>query len=187
MQKCNHISHPPKRATRTHIPHTFQNGISHAHVRLHIPRVRARMHLCNSYLDLFQEHPEDLQYSLSEIPSYMHMTKHIYRSANHTKPRQYVKCFHDPEKVLILHNHFPMGCLGGVCGSYPVDPSVAHLQHYRSDCVNALKKSCEKDFKNESVVDTTIWKHKERLVKASREVLDTLGFLKSTVNGLKRI
>ena len=110
----------------------------------------------------------------------MHMTRHIYRSANHTKPRQYVKCFHDPEKVLILHNHFPMGCLGGVCGSYPVDPSVAHLQHYRSDCVNALKKSCEKDFKNESVVDTTIWKHKEHLIKATREVLDTLGFLKST-------
>ena len=121
-----------------------------------------------------------MPHSLSEIPSYMHMTRHIYRSANHTKPRQYVKCFHDPEKVLILHNHFPMGCLGGVCGSYPVDPSVAHLQHYRSDCVNSLKKSCEKDFKNESVVDTTIWKHKEHLIKATREVLDTLGFLKST-------
>jgi len=123
--------------------------------------------------------PESLPFGLKDIPSYMHMARHIYRSANYTKPGQYVKCFHNPEKALILHNHFPLGCLGGICTSYPVDPSVAHLQHYRSDCVSTLKKSCEKDFKNASVVDTTIWKFNEPLIKASTEVLSTLGFFKS--------
>ena len=69
------------------------------------------------------------------IPPYLHMLQHVYRSANYTKPGQYVKCFHNPQKALILHNHFPLGCLGGVCTSYPVDTGLGHLQHYRSDCV----------------------------------------------------
>ena len=117
--------------------------------------------------------------ALKDIPSYMHMTRHIYRSANYTKPGQYVKCFHNPEKALILHNHFPLGCLGGICTSYPVDPSVAHLQHYRSDCVSTLKKSCETVFKNVSVVDTTIWKLNEPLIKATTDTLNQLGFFRT--------
>ena len=67
----------------------------------------------------------------SHIPAYLHMFQHVYRSANYTKPGQYVKCFHNPEKVLILHNHFPLGCLGGACSTFPVDTELAHLQHYR--------------------------------------------------------
>ena len=31
-----------------------------------------------------------------DIPQYLHMLQHVYRSANYTKPGQYVKCFHDP-------------------------------------------------------------------------------------------
>jgi hypothetical protein len=34
-------------------------------------------------------------------------------------------------QALILHNHFPLGCLAGVCTSYPVDTALGHLQHYR--------------------------------------------------------
>ena len=51
----------------------------------------------------------------------------VCRSANYTKPGQYVKCFHNPEKVLILHNHFPLGCLGGVCTSNPVNTTMAQV------------------------------------------------------------
>ena len=110
------------------------------------------------------------------------MARHIYRSANYTKPGHNIKCFHNPEKALILHNHFPLSCLEGKCTSYPVDPTVAHLQHYRSDCSGVLKKSgsCEKDFKNATVMDTTIWKFNEPLINASTEVLSTLGFFKGT-------
>lgn len=113
---------------------------------------------------------------LKDIPNYMHMARHVYRSANYTKPGQYVKCFHNPEKALILHNHFPLGCLGGICTSYPVHPEVAHLQHYRNDCVSTLKKSCARDFKNASVIDTTIWRYKDQLVARTTETLYKLGF-----------
>merc|ERR1719373_1205345 len=106
-----------------------------------------------------------LPYGLKDIPEYMHMARHVYRSANYTKPGQYVKCFHNPEKALILHNHFPLGCLGGVCTSYPVNTSLGHLQHYRQDCVNTLKKSCKNDFKSTSVKDTTIWRWKEKVIR----------------------
>eukprot|EP00092_Neocalanus_flemingeri_P043557 GFUD01048031.1.p1 GENE.GFUD01048031.1~~GFUD01048031.1.p1 ORF type:complete len:579 (+),score=143.04 GFUD01048031.1:84-1820(+) len=111
-----------------------------------------------------------------DIPPYLHMMQHVYRSANYTKPGQYVKCFHNPEKALILHNHFPLGCLGGVCTSYPVDTSLAHLQHYRQDCVSTLKKSCKNDFKSASVKDTTIWKWKDAVIGKTTEALQKLGF-----------
>merc|ERR1719309_936731 len=114
-----------------------------------------------------------------DIPPYLHMMQHVYRSANYTKPGQYVKCFHNPEKALILHNHFPLGCLGGVCTSYPVDTSLAHLQHYRKDCVNTLKKSCKNDFKSASVKDTTIWRWKDKIVQKTSEALQKMGFLDS--------
>ena len=100
----------------------------------------------------------------------------VYRSANYTKPGQYVKCFHNPEKALILHNHFPLGCLGGVCTSFPVDTGLGHLQHYRQDCVNTLKKSCANDFKTNSVKDTAIWKVKETVIARTNEALQKMGF-----------
>lgn len=144
---------------------------------------RASYNFRNVYFldEMLEAHAKSgsLPYGLKDIPDYMHMARHIYRSANYTKPGQYVKCFHNPEKALILHNHFPLGCLGGICTSYPVDPSVAHLQHYRSDCVSTLKKSCERDFKNSSVIDTTIWKFNEPLIKATTEALANLGFFRT--------
>jgi len=111
-----------------------------------------------------------------DIPEYLHIMQHVYRSANYTKPGQYVKCFHNPAKALILHNHFPLGCLGGVCTSYPVDTGLGHLQHYRQDCVNTLKKSCANDFKSNSVKDTTIWKVKDAVIQRTNEALQKMGF-----------
>jgi len=111
-----------------------------------------------------------------DIPEYLHIMQHVYRSANYTKPGQYVKCFHNPQKALILHNHFPLGCLGGVCTSYPVDTGLGHLQHYRQDCVNTLKKSCANDFKSNSVKDTTIWKVKDEVMQRTNEALQKMGF-----------
>jgi len=119
------------------------------------------------------------QGTFKDIPPYLHMLQHVYRSANYTKPGQYVKCFHNPEKALILHNHFPLGCLGGVCTSYPVDTGLGHLQHYRADCVNTLKKSCANDFKSSSVKDTTIWRWKDKVVSRTTEALLKMGFFRS--------
>lgn len=112
-----------------------------------------------------------------DTPRYMHMLQHVQRAKNYTKPNQYVKCFHNPERVLTLHNHFPIACLGGACHSFPVSTDDAQLQHYRADCVRTLKKSCE-EFKENQVRDTTIHKYKEELIQRTRRTLDTLGFFR---------
>lgn len=115
--------------------------------------------------------------NISDVPEYMHMLRHVYRSANYSKPGSYIKCFHNTDKVLTLHNHFPIACLGGPCTSYAVDTTIAQLQHYRYDCVKELKMSCDKVYKSMSVRDTTIWKHKKLLIERSTKTLSALGFL----------
>ncbi|CAB3369777.1 uncharacterized protein LOC135935988 [Cloeon dipterum] len=114
----------------------------------------------------------------AHMPRYMHMLQHVYRSKNFTKPGQYVKCFHNPERVLTLHNHFPLACLGSGCTSYPVNTSDAQLQHYRADCVKTLKKSCT-EFRQNSTLDTTIWKYTDKLVAATTDTLRRLGFFRA--------
>ena len=118
-----------------------------------------------------------------DIPHYMHMLQHVYRSRNYTKPGQYVKCFHNPERVLTLHNHFPLSCLGGACSSYAIDTEDAQLQHYRADCVTTLKKSCNTEYKNHTLMDTTIWKHREPLVARVKDTLLHLGFFPQVQQG----
>lgn len=39
------------------------------------------------------------------IPKYLHMLQHVYRSRNYTKPGQYVKCFHNTQRVVSLQCH----------------------------------------------------------------------------------
>jgi hypothetical protein len=53
------------------------------------------------------------------------------------------------------------------------------FQHYRRDCVSPLKKSCD-NYKNVSVFDNTIWKHKDRVVARSTETLAKLGFFRTS-------
>jgi hypothetical protein len=116
------------------------------------------------------EHSRSLE---AGIPRHMHMLQHVYRSLNYTKIGQYVKCFHDVQKILLLHNHYPLACLEGRCTSYAVDPVTAHLQHYRSDC--QLKKTCEVEYKQHLVRDTTIWRYNEDLIPRVNKVLKKLG------------
>jgi hypothetical protein len=110
-----------------------------------------------------------------DIPRYMHMLQHVYRSKKFTKPGHYVKCFYDTETVLTLHNHFPLACLSGGCSSYSVETTDAQLQHYRADCVEELNKSCA-DFHQNIVMDTTIWKFKENVITRTTDTLKELGF-----------
>jgi len=110
-----------------------------------------------------------------DIPRYMHLLQHVYRSKNFTKPDHYVKSFYNTERVLTLHNHFPLACLGGSCSSYSIETTDAQLQHYRAECVPELKKSCA-DFHHNHFVDTTIWKFKENLITRTTETLKKLGF-----------
>ncbi|KAF6213271.1 hypothetical protein GE061_010989 [Apolygus lucorum] len=119
-----------------------------------------------------------------DIPQYMHMLQHVYRSTNYTKPEMNVKCFYNPERALILHNHFPFACLGSACTTYPIETSDAQLQHYRADCVKTLKNSCT-EFRQNSILDTTIWKFKDSLVSRTTEALLSLGFFPSLSNEIE--
>jgi len=131
------------------------------------------------------EHQHDHGW-IKDIPVYMHMLQHVHRAANFTKPNQYIKCFHDTEKVLTLHNHFPLACLGGACHSYPISVEDAQLQHYRDDCVKSLKKTCD-EYKEYQVEDTTIWKYKDELIQKTMRTLDTLGFFKRNKDLIERL
>ena len=112
-----------------------------------------------------------------DIPHYMHMLQHVYRSRNFTEPYSYIKCFHNPERVLTLHNHFPFSCLGKRCSFYAIKPEDAQLQHYRKDCVSDLKKQCDDVYKKHTLMDTTIWQYKESVITRVKNTLNHLGFL----------
>uniref|UniRef100_A0A131YJ70 Glycosyltransferase family 92 protein n=1 Tax=Rhipicephalus appendiculatus TaxID=34631 RepID=A0A131YJ70_RHIAP len=120
---------------------------------------------------------EDAKHTVHEvgIPGYMHMLQHVYRAKNFTKPGSYVKCFHNVERIVSVHNHFPLNCFG-TCTTYSIDTPYAQLQHYRKDCVGPLKKSCNSDFKVYTVKDTTIWRYKDELIQRATKALKDLGF-----------
>ena len=137
--------------------------------------IRASYQVRNVY---FLDELTEVHGRFKNIPHYMHILQHVHRSKNFTKPGQYVKSFFNPETVLTLHNHFPLACLSGSCSSYAIETTDAQLQHYRADCVRELKKSCV-DFRQDSIVDTTVWKYKENLITRTTDTLKKLGFLGS--------
>jgi len=144
-----------------------------------LPKARAgKHHIPASYRArnvYFLDDISEVHGRFKTIPRYMHMLQHVYRSRNYTKPGHYMKCFYDPEEALTLHNHFPLSCLRGVCSSYSIETTDAQLQHYRADCVKELKKSCA-EFRQNSVMDTTIWNFKETLITRTADTLRNLGF-----------
>lgn len=121
-------------------------------------------------------------HNFKDIPQYMHMFQHVHRSKNYTKPGAYIKCFHNPERVLSVHNHFPLACLGGSCSSFSISTEDAQLQHYRADCVKTLKKSCGM-YKNFTMMDETILRHKSPVISRVTETLYNLGFFNNQLTG----
>ncbi|XP_067005537.2 uncharacterized protein [Anabrus simplex] len=121
---------------------------------------------------------DDLQHShgwFLDIPQHLHMLQHVYRTKNYTRPGHFVKSFHNTEIVKTLHNHFPMSCLTS-CFNVAINESDAQLQHYRADCVGGLKKVCQ-DYRKDVVVDTSIWKFKEELIKRTTNTFQKLGII----------
>jgi hypothetical protein len=110
------------------------------------------------------------------IPQYMHMLQHVNRAENYTKPKYFVKGFHDTDKVLALHNHYPFGCLG-VCTTGDIDVSLAHLQHYRSDCASGVGVSGCEAMRVNSVIDTRVWNFKDELINRVESALTDLHML----------
>lgn len=105
----------------------------------------------------------------ADIPQHLHMLQHVYRARNFTKTGFYTKCFHSTNRILTLHNHFPFQCFGK-CNHHTFSVLLAQLQHYRRDCVSALKKVCD-NFRSNTIIDTTIWKFKDELIRRTTKAL----------------
>ena len=114
---------------------------------------------------------EDLR--LENIPEYLHMLRHIYRSAQNTEENH--KSFMDPEKVLTLRSHEPIRCFQN-CTSYTVEPTVGQLHHYRADCVPRLRSVCQEEYKDKTVRDTSLWAVKETVMRRVEDTLNKLGY-----------
>ncbi|CAF1308820.1 unnamed protein product [Adineta steineri] len=128
------------------------------------------------FLDDLDENNNTIQSNLSIVPSYLHMLTHIYRSSNYTKTGSYVKSFFHTERILAVHNHYPLICFSK-CQTREINVTLAHLQHYRKDCVYLLQKSCQNDHRLNRIRDANIWRFKNPLIQRTSLLLRKLNFL----------
>ncbi|XP_069187451.1 uncharacterized protein [Procambarus clarkii] len=124
----------------------------------------------------FLDSMQDAHGHVHNIPPYLHMMQHIYRAANYTPPGHYVKCLHDPEKIVTIHNHYPFSCFA-YCNSKNMPEKHVHLQHYRKECAGELGSLCIY-FKNHTILDDRVLRYTEVLTKNINNTLYQLGFLK---------
>lgn len=116
-------------------------------------------------------HKDEIQ---EEIPRDLFFLQHVYRAANFSKPGVGSKSFHDTEQVLVMHNHFPLECVGkSSCSWTKFDQNIAQLQHYRNGCENYPKDECE-GFRQNTVRDETLWKHKDEIIKNVKRAKEEL-------------
>ena len=128
--------------------------------------------------------PEMLNSHLSEskqvmrrivgIPEHLEMSRQVYRSEKYTD--SIVKTLHDTRHIVAVDHHYSIFCLEGPCYiGYYINPSIAHLQHYRSNCQWQVdRKICENEYKKNVVKDDTIWKYNPNLIDNSMKVLKEL-------------
>lgn len=129
-------------------------------------------HVSNMYfLDSVQKDEE------KDLPVYAHMLRNVWRTSNFTKSGLYVKSFHETERVITVHNHFPLSCRKK-CSPYHINSSIARLHHYRSDCESSLKQSCV-EIRAHPVKDTLLWRWKKPLLERMKRVLNELNLISS--------
>jgi hypothetical protein len=115
-------------------------------------------------------------HDLSDIPTYLHMLRHIYRSSHHTEFGLYVKPFFDTKHVIAIHNHYPLSCFQD-CVMKEIDINLVHLQHYRKDCVQPLQATCNAEHRLNTTRDTTIWRYKTDLIRRTTLALQQLNLI----------
>ncbi|XP_063368409.1 uncharacterized protein LOC134656814 [Cydia amplana] len=106
-------------------------------------------------------------------PRYMYMLQHVLRTRNFTKPGSNVKAFHETGRVLALHNHYPLACLGGACSPHAMSTAQVRLQHYRADCARWLSE----EMRLSPVRDAALWRWAGRLVPRVERALAALALL----------
>ncbi|XP_059488956.1 uncharacterized protein LOC132204460 isoform X3 [Neocloeon triangulifer] len=117
-----------------------------------------------------------------DIPQYLHMLQNVHRNsfiypAGYQPGYVNVKCFHNPQHVLVPHNHYPIYCFNDVatnCTKYDFDLGDALLHHY---CTGRSRTDCETTDTTKMVIDASIWRYKEKLIQRTTEVLVDIGII----------
>ncbi|CAB3378114.1 Hypothetical predicted protein [Cloeon dipterum] len=122
----------------------------------------------------FMDDTDEYQDWTQGIPKYMHMLQNVHRNASHMEIGDSIKCFHNTDYVLALHNHYARHCLGNYCPDVDFDLEDAHLQHY---CLGRKKSECQRKRGKDLVEDTSIWRFKDKLIPATQKVLRAVGIL----------
>lgn len=122
------------------------------------------------FLCIYFPHFADKPRYSQEFPDYFYMLQHVYRVKDHLNPEFATKCFHNTERVIAAHNHFPIHTKWDVCANYSFNNTEAQLQHYR--------EPKDKNTLNVTVVDKSLWRFKDEIIERSMKVFDELSFFK---------
>lgn len=109
-----------------------------------------------------------------DIPSYLRFSNYITRNLEHQKTGYFTKSWFSTENVLTVHNHYSFNLLSPNKKNrrkiwHEVDPNIAQMQHY---CFN---KKCDPV---KVILDSTLWKYKDRVIEESLKALEHLQFIK---------
>ncbi|KAG4066494.1 hypothetical protein HA402_007130 [Bradysia odoriphaga] len=111
----------------------------------------------NMYFLLKSEHEP-----VETIPKKFRFLSNIYRAENFTADGGGAKTFMRMERVLVLHNHFPVTCIDPeYCHGIEVETRVGQLSHYRTDCDG---EECVASMQH-PVKDTRLWKYKDEILE----------------------
>ena len=109
----------------------------------------------------------------TEIPSYLHMMKHVFRSKI---PEGMVKSISNTDTVLTISSHRHIHCLEGISCKRTRE-EIAITQHYRKDCASNKfsKVQCE-NLKATTIQDTRVWRHLDNVIKNTNIALQNIIF-----------
>lgn len=125
---------------------------------------------CSYYFDDQSEEPSD------DLPEYLHLLRHVTRTVKITPLGVFTKSLHDTSNALALHAHFALFNLNGTVDRnrdlYHLYPgNEAHLAHYRAKCQGESQEECQTDFRPFQTRDTTMWRHRQAITRATTQVL----------------
>lgn len=122
----------------------------------------------NMYFVLKSPHENE---TIEGIPKKLRFLSNIYRSTTYTADGGGAKTFMRMDRVLAVHNHFPLYCIDPEhCNLLFVDPNDGHLSHYRTDCDTA---ECVASKLN-PVIDKRLWKYKDEYLENIRLAVENM-------------
>ncbi|XP_063628669.1 uncharacterized protein LOC134800134 [Cydia splendana] len=111
------------------------------------------------------------------VPRYMYMLQHVHRACNFSMLYWNVKAFHETGRVLALHNHYPLACIGGECSQYAISTAQVRLHHYRANCADVAERGLSEEMRLSPVRDAVLWRWAGRLVPRVERALAALALL----------